>query len=133
MNRMERITSQKKIILEYLKSVKTHPSAEEIYKAVKKKLPSISQGTVYRILNGLIEKGEALEISSEVSHFDGDTSPHSHFICENCKKIFDIFEEIKIPRAKKVKVGEVKNCKIYFYGLCKNCAKNKKRKSRKKR
>ena len=129
---MERITSQKRIILEYLKNVKTHPSAKEVYEAVKKKLPGISQGTVYRILNGLAEKGEALEISSEVSHFDGDTSPHSHFICEKCKKIFDIFDKIKIPHFKKIKVGEVKNCQIYFYGMCKNCYSKKKGSSKKK-
>ncbi|MBC7073854.1 transcriptional repressor, partial [Candidatus Parcubacteria bacterium] len=47
---MERLTSQKKIILDYLKSVRTHPSAEEIFEKVRKRLPQISLGTVYRIL-----------------------------------------------------------------------------------
>ena len=79
-------------LLDYLKSVKTHPCAEDIYKAVKKKLPNISLGTVYRVLNNFKEKGEILEIPFEVAHYDGDTSSHAHFICEKCKKIFDIFE-----------------------------------------
>ena len=46
----ERITKQREVIEAYLKSVTTHPSAEEVYSAVKKKLPSISLGTVYRNL-----------------------------------------------------------------------------------
>src|SRR3989344_3001733 len=54
---MERLTCQKKIILDYLKSVQSHPSAEIIFKEAKKKLPQISLGTVYRNLNTLKQKG----------------------------------------------------------------------------
>ena len=54
----ERMTSQKKIIMDYLKSVKTHPSAEKVYLAVKKKLPRISQATVYRILSSFKDKNQ---------------------------------------------------------------------------
>ncbi len=54
----ERMTAQKSFIFGYLKSVKTHPSAEVVYKEVKKKLPNISQGTVYRVLNNFKQKGE---------------------------------------------------------------------------
>ena len=115
----ERITSQRKIILDYLKSVKTHPSVEEVYLAVRKKLPQISLGTVYRNLNILKEKGQIQEIFCEVSHFDGDISPHSHFVCEHCGGIFDIFEKFNFP--KKTKVGKIKNYKVYYYGLCKKC------------
>ena len=117
----ERLTSQKKIILDYLKSVKTHPSAEEVYRKVKKRLPQISLGTVYRILGNAKEKGEVIEVSCKVSHFDGDTSQHIHFICEKCGKIFDIFEEIRLPSQKKVKVGKIKNYQVCFYGTCKKC------------
>lgn len=120
---MERITNQKEIILDYLKSVTSHPSAEEVYLAVKKKLPRISLGTVYRNLNNLKKKGEVQEISSEVSHYDGNTVSHIHFICEDCQKIFDIFEECQLLKKKKTKVGIIKNYKVYFYGICKNCRK----------
>lgn len=123
---MERITCQKKAILDYLKSVKTHPSAEEIFQEVRKKLPRISLGTVYRILKNLKEKGEILEIPTEVSRFDGDTSPHAHFICQKCKKIFDVSDECqecKIIKSKKLKVGKFKNYQVYFYGICRECQK----------
>ena len=118
----ERITNQKKIILEYLKSIKTHPSAEMVYLVVRKKLPQISLSTVYRILKNLKEKGEILEISVDgVSHYDGEISPHAHFVCQRCKKIFDVFEKWVILKHKKLKVGKINTYQIYFYGSCKNC------------
>lgn len=119
--KIERITNQKKIILEYLKSVKTHPSAKTVYLAVKKKLPQISLATIYRVLNNLKEKGEIIEIPFEVSRYDGDTSSHVHFICERCANIFDIYDKCEFLKHKKIKVGKIKNYQVYFYGNCKNC------------
>ena len=121
---MERQTYQKKIILEYLKSVCCHPSAETVYSEVKKKLPSISRATVYRVLKSLKEKKEIQEIPTQVSRYDGDTTSHAHFVCEKCNKIFDIFkicQECKILKRKKTKVGEIKSYQIHFYGICKKC------------
>ena len=100
-NKKERLTNQKKAILDYLKSVKTHPTAEEIYQKVKKKLPRISRGTVYRILNNLKKKNQIQEIITEVSHFDADISSHTHFICQECGKIIDLFD--KMPNLKNKK------------------------------
>lgn len=123
----ERLTSQKKIILDYLKSVRIHPSAEKVYLAVKKKLPRISQATIYRILNNLKEKGKAQMIPVEgVAHFDGDTSPHAHFICTECNGVSDVFDicsKCQILKKKRLKVGKIKSYKIYFYGNCKYCKK----------
>ncbi|MBI2054049.1 MAG: transcriptional repressor [Candidatus Staskawiczbacteria bacterium] len=124
----ERMTSQKKVILDYLRNTKSHPSAGKIYDDVKKVLPRISQGTVYRILNSLKNKGEVQEISTKnVTFYDGDLSDHSHFICQGCASVFDIFDECskcQIMRKKKLKVGSINNYRIYFYGICKNCKKN---------
>ena len=122
-NKKERLTNQKRVILEYLKSTKSHPCAKEVYLEVKKKLPQISLGTVYRILNQLKEKGKVKEILTEVSHFDGDLTPHSHFICQKCKKIFDVFEEIPKLKNKKLKVGKIEDYQVIFYGICKKCKK----------
>ena len=122
----ERLTSQKQIILDYLKSVKTHPSAERILLAVKKKLPGISRGTVYRIVNNLKNKGEAQVIPVKgVAHFDGNISPHAHFICQKCNRIFDIFDVCKkcnIIKHKKTTVGKITSYQIYFHGFCKYCS-----------
>jgi Fe2+ or Zn2+ uptake regulation protein len=124
----QRITCQRETILDYLKSVKTHPTADKVYFKVKKKLPRISRGTVYRILKNFKEAGQAQEISVKgIAHFDANISPHAHFICQNCGKISDIFENIcgncKVLKNKKTKVGKIENYKINFYGYCKNCQK----------
>ncbi|MEK9135202.1 MAG: transcriptional repressor [Patescibacteria group bacterium] len=119
------ITNQNRFILDYLRSVKTHPSAEIIYSAVKKKLPRISRGTVYRNLKSLKERGQVMEIPSDVSRYDSDLSPHGHFFCQECGKIFDIFEKCGILEHTKVKVGKINHYQIYFYGTCKNCRSGK--------
>lgn len=123
----ERITSQKKIILDYLSSVTTHPSGKEVYLAVKKKLPRISLGTVYRILKGLKEKGVIFEIHVGAVHYDIGVSQNAHFICQKCRKIFDVFKKVPTLNLKKIKIkaGKIKNYQIYFYGLCKKCQKAK--------
>ena len=121
----ERMTAQKSFIFGYLKSVKTHPSAEVVYKEVKKKLPNISQGTVYRVLNNFKDKGEVLAIDTKDNvHFDADISDHAHFICEICGNVFDVIDECSkcgILKNKKTKVGIIKQYKINFYGICKKC------------
>ncbi len=120
-----RLTSQKKIILDYLMSVKTHPTAEDVYVEVKRKLPQISIGTVYRVLKNLDEKNNAqIILSKKAAHFDADTNPHTHFVCQECDKVFDIFDQCYkcgILEKKRTKVGKIKNYKIIFYGICKKC------------
>ena len=121
---MERNTSQKQIIKEYLCSVETHPSAEEVFLAVQKKLPTISKATVYRILKSFKENGLIQEIISNVSHFDGDLSAHAHFICNKCHKVFDVFEsKVQIKYKKNIKAGEIDSHQVYFYGICNKCQK----------
>jgi len=121
----ERETVQKKAIIEYLKGVKTHPTAEAVLEQVQKKIPCISQGTVYRVLKSFEEKGEIQVIDTKNAvHFDGDISDHAHFICEKCGQVFDVANECfkcGILRNKKTKVGNIKKFKINFYGTCHNC------------
>lgn len=121
----ERATSQKKIILDYIRNTKSHPSAQKVYTDVKRVLPGISQGTVYRILNNLKKKNEIQEISTkDITFFDGDLSDHSHFICQSCGTVYDVFNECakcEIIKNRKTKVGKINSYRIYFYGICKNC------------
>lgn len=124
-NTKKRVTSQQRIILDYLKKVKTHPPAEIIYEEVRKKLPQISLGTVYRNLIVLKNSGDILEIPLKgVSCYDGETSHHSHFICNKCGKIQDVFAEIlKCEQVEKeaFELGEIEDYKLYFYGRCNKC------------
>ncbi len=123
--KIQRNTAQKSFILDYLKSVKNHPTAETVYKEVRKKLPTISQGTVYRVLNNFKNKGEVLSIDTKVNvHFDANVSDHAHFICENCGNVYDVISECSkcgILKTKKTKVGKINSYKINFYGTCNKC------------
>lgn len=122
---MERNTKQKKAIIDYLKSVKCHPDAETIYRNVKKKINNISLGTVYRILGQLSKDKKILELDcQDINRYDGDNSNHTHFICENCKCIIDIFQAPDLSGlAEKFKAGKISNYKIYLYGKCERCQK----------
>ena len=69
-----RKTKQRELILKTLRSTDTHPTADWIYEQVKKEMPNISLGTVYRNLGILKESGEILELNygSKYSRYDGN-------------------------------------------------------------
>ncbi len=121
------MTSQRLKILEYLRKVKTHPTAEMVHKAVSKDLPAITLATVYRNLNILALQGKILkfEVNKEY-RFDGDICCHQHCICSNCGKIIDIFDK-KISENALKKVDKKKfyadTVGIIFYGKCTDCMK----------
>ena len=86
-----RNTPQRIKILEFLNSVRSHPTAEEVFKAVKKDIPTITLATVYRNLNLLAREGQILRL--EVNHeyrYDAFSKDHIHFVCEDSDKIIDI-------------------------------------------
>lgn len=130
-NKMEakmkrRITRQKRAILEELKKVKTHPTAKIIFKMVKRRMPSVSFGTVYRNLNLLKNECKILELASgkRSSHYDGDTRDHCHFFCTACKKIYDLDSPTLNDLDKTVSERSgflVSYHRIDFYGYCKKC------------
>ncbi len=119
---------QREVILETLKSNVVHPTAEYLYAVLKEKEPNISLATLYRNLNqladnGIIKKIDGLETSS---HYDHNTHEHYHFICERCKKVFDISADVCPNIVKKTEEGTgflVKKYDIVFNGLCADCLK----------
>lgn len=121
----ERLTTQKEFILNYLQKTKTHPSAEEIFKKIRKKLPRISLGTVYRNLDVFIKNNLIEELPGETKRFDADLSNHHHFICKKCSCIFDLDNNIKIDleyiKNKTNSIGKINKCKLFVYGVCKKC------------
>ena len=117
------MTNQKLKIIQHLEKVRTHPTAEMIYKEVSKDLPAISLATIYRNLNLLALKGKILklEINGE-AHFDGFCSGHPHFVCSNCGKIYDIDqEEISKYALSKIKRFKAESVRIIFNGICASC------------
>lgn len=121
------MTYQRSKVLERLKDLKTHPTADIIYGAVKKDIPNITLATVYRNLNLLAEKGKILrlEINGEY-HYDGDMCCHQHCVCRKCGKIIDVFQkEISNYAMKKIKSNkfDAECVNIIFSGICKRCSK----------
>lgn len=126
-----KLTNQRHEILDYLDNNRVHPTADKIYFEVRKKLPRISRGTVYRNLEVLSQKGFVKEVNAagtkkfELGAKSGMQS-HDHFICRNCNKMIDVFfPDIDGRVLKQIKNKnngfEVESMTINFSGLCNKC------------
>ena len=93
MSKFIRKTKQREIILEELCKLTSHPTADELYFIVKKRLPNISLGTVYRNLEYMSQEGmiRKIEVRGKLKRFDGNTEKHFHMRCIKCDRIFDLF------------------------------------------
>lgn len=124
-----KLTPQRLAILEFLDGNKSHPSAEEIYREVKKQYPMMSFATVYNTLEALKKRGNLTEltIDPERRRYDPDTGYHHHLICTGCRKIIDIDAEFSIDISEADSAGfEIRGNHIEFYGACPYCRENKK-------
>ncbi len=123
---LRRNTTQKNIILNAVRSLKSHVTAEEVYNYIHTDSPSISKGTVYRNLNILADEGKIkkIEISSGAVYFDFTVTNHFHFKCKKCGRLFDILmvnEPNLLDYIKEDNNFSVLNYEIVFKGLCSNC------------
>jgi Fur family peroxide stress response transcriptional regulator len=126
-----KLTPQRLAILEYLEDNKEHPSAEDIYKVVLKKFPTMSLATVYNTLQTLKQQGLVRELTIDPykMRFDPQPAPHHHLICMDCRKIIDIHTKFKIGLPETEGEGfEIIGNHIEFYGRCSNCKKRNKTK-----
>jgi len=119
-----RYSRQREALHNLLCSTKTHPDAEWLYLNLKKSLPNLSLGTVYRNLKQMAENGEILEISCKNStHYDGDISRHYHIFCENCGKILDLPREYISVSVEKNNIADITGYDVLFQGICFDCKK----------
>jgi len=119
-----KLTPQRLAILDYLDGNKEHPSAEDIYKGVSKRFPTMSFATVYNTLKALRQRGDILEltIDPDKKRFDPNTKPHHHLICVKCKKIVDVHNNYKLAIPEDKTEGfELVGNHIEFYGICPGC------------
>jgi Fur family peroxide stress response transcriptional regulator len=122
-----KLTPQRLAILEYLDGNKAHPSADDVYRAVSKKFPTMSLATVYNTLMTLKQRGLVKELTMDPlkMRFDPQPTPHHHLICMDCRKIIDIHSRFRIPLPEGENEGfEIVGNHIEFYGRCSKC-KNK--------
>lgn len=121
-----RMTRQRAVILEELRKVKSHPTADEVYSIVRERLPRISLGTVYRNLDFLADTGQILklEAAGSTKRFDGDTSWHQHVRCIHCGRIGDVMTPQPVPSFDSLSVDgfHIVGARVEYDGICDSCA-----------
>ncbi|CDF57778.1 Fur family transcriptional regulator [Thermobrachium celere] len=123
-----KLTPQRYAIYKYLKSTKSHPSAEMIYEALKPDFPTMSLATVYKTVNTLIELGlvQELNVGEDNFRFDANVENHPHIVCTKCGRVDDIEDAVFEHLNKEVEnytSYKVSTHKLYFYGVCPKCQK----------
>jgi len=123
---LPRKSRQREAILKVLRSTTSHPTADWIHEQVRKEIPNISLGTVYRNLKLLKEEGEILDLdmAGGFNRFDGNSESHYHFRCEECGRVFDTNEPVDKDIEERVarKTGfKVSHHRLEFRGQCNDC------------
>lgn len=122
---MHRLTPQRSVILEELRNIRTHPTADEVYDLVRKRLPHVSLGTIYRNLDFLHSHGlvNKLDKVGPQMRFDAFTDPHLHVSCVHCGKVADLPLDaasvvLHVPDETSF---EVLGHWLELYGMCPEC------------
>jgi Fur family peroxide stress response transcriptional regulator len=123
---MYRNTTQREAILRVLRNTRSHPTADSIYDEVRKEIPAISKGTIYRNLKVLQELGKIreLNLNGTVSRFEVAQSDHYHFRCEVCGRVLDLDEPVHKELDRKVaeRTGlKISHHQLEFRGRCQDC------------
>ena len=125
-NQKYRMTHQRQVILEEIRKVNTHPTADEIYDMVRKRLPRISLGTVYRNLEILSTRGLIQKVGplSSQMRFDGNTKSHYHIRCNYCGRVEDApiesMDDIE-NAVRNVSDYSIIGHSLEFMGICPEC------------
>ncbi len=121
-----RMTPQRHAILSFLMESKSHPTADEIYKALSPDYPSMSVATIYNNLRLFVEAGLVRELTygDASSRFDADLSDHYHAICKCCGDIVDFGYPplLEVERVASKETGfVVQGHRMEIYGICTRC------------
>ena len=127
MQASKRYSKKREAILGALRNTTEHPGAEWIYLQLKAEYPDLSLATVYRNLSQFKEEGMIMSLGTVngVERFDGNTTPHVHFVCDCCGGVLDL-KQLEVPTelcesAARETGAMVSQCWLTFHGLCQNC------------
>ena len=126
-----KLTPQRLAILNFLDGNKSHPSADDIFIAVKKEFPTMSFATVYNTMDALKSRDKVQELTIEPGkkRYDPDCSQHHHLICVECKSIVDVYKDFRLSLSSDITRNfDIKSNHVKFYGLCKRCKKTTRKK-----
>jgi Fe2+ or Zn2+ uptake regulation protein len=123
-----RLTGPRHAVLEVVRGTESHPTAEEIHRLVRRRLPGVSLGTIYRNLRLLVGEGLLDELPGPHARFDANTRAHHHFMCERCGRIIDVDAALAEPHARALSDGvaartgfSITNHRIELFGRCREC------------
>lgn len=118
---------QRVAILGQLISRHDHPTVEDVHKSLNEDIPTLSKTTVYNTLRMFSEHKVAQMITVDEHRvcYDGNTTPHVHFMCRKCGRIFDLMGE-KAPMIKKghktIEGNVIDEVQLYYKGVCRECS-----------
>ncbi len=126
------MTKQRKVILEEIRKVRRHPTADDVYRSVRRRLPHISLGTVYRNLDVLGRMGliRALHFGGRSMRFDGTPEKHYHVRCRICGKLDDLPDlplDDVVRAAGALSGYDVVECRVDLVGMCPACTASQRR------
>jgi len=121
-----KVTPQRLAIYKVLYDTTSHPTAEDIYNALRQSHPTMSLATVYKTLDTLKKADLATELNvgDDSSRYDATVKSHPHMICLECGKVYDLHTDSLIGFKEQVQHEtdfDIVSEKVYFYGTCKNC------------
>jgi Fur family transcriptional regulator, peroxide stress response regulator len=125
------VTRQRLAIFEALAASRQHPSAEDLHRAVRRRLPHLSLATVYKNLETLRDIGAVSDVNALHEHGryeaalpgTGAGTPHHHLVCVRCRKVVDLHDaRLDSLRVADTQGFEVHALKVQVEGLCPECA-----------
>lgn len=120
------VTHQRLAVYRCLLEDDSHPDAERVFERVRRRVPTISLGTVYKALDMLKDLGVVSEVDAprSATRYEAVIEPHHHLICESCGRILDLHapEYSALRPAAPLEGFEVKACTVQFHGICRSCA-----------
>lgn len=124
-------TVQRRLILETVLDLGTHPTCDEIHAAVAARQAGVSRATVYRNLESMVEMGIVTKASHPGSsaRFDGRTERHHHLVCVRCDRMIDISDERldALPVPDTTALGfSVSELSVQLRGVCRQCREEEK-------
>ena len=111
---------QRMVVAHFLNEHHIHPTVDEIYTALQPMYPTLSRTTVYNTVKLLTDAGciRALNLDGDSTRYDFDTSPHGHFLCQECGMVFDVpFSNFPPPP----EGFDVRSTQLSYKGVCPEC------------
>lgn len=124
--KQSRNTPQRRVILEELRQVTSHPTAAELYELVRTRMPKVSLGTVYRNLDFLARRGtiQKLTLGRSEARFDGNPDHHYHVRCVGCGRVDDVngvSADFSPEDLDRVHDYQILGHRLEFVGVCGRC------------